>query len=706
MSMRLPRVSTPWTARLITATLLLVSVGAMQRDFLLTGLQALTGDEYDGLIAIALIAHWHNVLTGTAPWHTVNWFYPFTGSLGYNDGYFLFGGMAAGFRMLGADPFLAVELTVMAFLAVGFVSAFSLARRLFDAPTVWAAIAATCATVSPGLLSAGIHIQLHAIGPALLWCVLLLAMVQAFLRGDRGRFLLWGCLAGLMGGALMLTAFYVFWIFGLLLLLSCLVFAAGMSVVERRLLFGVPRPWLLLAVPLVVLGLALLPALKLYLPLLDVTGTHAISDIRHFALGPLSLIDTGPHNLVWGWASGWLDTDAAAGSLRERYPARGMPPLTFLLVLAAVPLLWRGRADPRSRAAVAFVIAWLVLVVATVEFGRPPWLWRATFLHVPGAGTIRELTRVLVITAPLAAVLAIVPLMAMWRSRWRLATLPLLALLAVEQWAPVPDAGLRRAAELARISDLAERPVGCEAFVATVPRAGLARHRIDDLYSHNVDAMLLSSLSGVRTINGFSTFNPPGWDLASPNRADYPARVERYASSARVTVPLCGVDFAGLRWTGPGEPWVVQQRAAPRPDAAVGVLLPLAARPEHALWLGAGFHALEPWGVWSGQEATFVLPLPTGWTGDGEVALSVRRFAAQPGQPPAVFTLAGMPPIKLDFTDGGEQVVVMPFRAEALRDGVLAITIEDTRATSPAAVGAGQDRRVLGIGLSAIQFRN
>jgi hypothetical protein len=187
MSMRLPRASTPWTARLITAALLLVSVGAMQRDFLLTELQALTGDEYDGLIAIALIAHWHNVLTGTAPWQTVNWFYPFTGTLGYNDGYLLFGVTAACFRMFGADPFLAVELTVMAFLATGFAGAFLLARRLLDAPSVWASIAATFATMSPGLLGAGIHIQLHAIGPALLWCVLLLVMAQAFLRGDRRR---------------------------------------------------------------------------------------------------------------------------------------------------------------------------------------------------------------------------------------------------------------------------------------------------------------------------------------------------------------------------------------------------------------------------------------------------------------------------------------------------------------------------------------
>ena len=692
-------------ARLLVLLLAVAAVGVVQRDFLLGGLQALTGDEHDGLIAIALISHWHNVLAGTAPWHTVNWFHPFAGTLGYNDGYLLFGLAAAAFRVAGADPFLAAELTVVAFLACGFAGGFLLLRRLMDAPPAWAALGAAVSTLSPGLVGAGIHVQLHAVGPALLWCVVLLEMAQAFLRGARGRFLAWGALAGLLGGALMLTAFYVFWIAGLLLLLAGLVFAAGMPRAERRALFGAARPWALLPVPAAVLAVALLPALRLYLPLLETTGTHGLSAIRDFALGPLSLIDTGPHNPVWGWASGWLDGDAAGRSLRDRYPPRGMPPLTFALVLAALPLLWRGRADPRRRFAACFVVAWLLLVLATVDFGPEAWLWPWTFLHVPGAGAVRELTRVLVVTAPLAALLCVVPLMALWRSRGRLAVLPLLAVLAAEQWTPAPDVGLRRAEEMRRIAALSAPPEDCRVFVATVPRAGLARNAMDDIYSHNVDAMLLSSLGGVRTINGFSTFNPPGWDLAAPNRADYPVRIARYAATAGVTEPLCGVDFARLRWTAPGAPMTFERRVAPRPDAAVGAPLPIGARPEQSDWLRAGFHALEPWGAWSGRVAELAIPLPTGWTGGGELVLTLQRFAAGPGQPPVLLTLAGAPPRAEAFADGHPRPVVIPFGAEAAQDGALAVTIEDSRAISPAAVGVGQDRRVLGIGLLAIEFR-
>lgn len=67
--------------------------------------------------------------------------------------------------MFGADPFLAVELTVMACLAGGFAGALLLTRLLLGAPMVWAALA----TVSPSLLCAGIHVQLHTFGRRC-WC--------------------------------------------------------------------------------------------------------------------------------------------------------------------------------------------------------------------------------------------------------------------------------------------------------------------------------------------------------------------------------------------------------------------------------------------------------------------------------------------------------------------------------------------------------
>ena len=46
-----------------------------------------------------------------AAWDRTAYFHPVPATLGYNDGYLAFGLLLAGFRALGADPFLAGELT-------------------------------------------------------------------------------------------------------------------------------------------------------------------------------------------------------------------------------------------------------------------------------------------------------------------------------------------------------------------------------------------------------------------------------------------------------------------------------------------------------------------------------------------------------------------------------------------------------------------
>jgi hypothetical protein len=418
------------------------------------------------------------------------------------------------------------------------------------------------------------------------------------------------------------------------------------------------------------------------------------------------MLDAGPGNAVWGWLSPWLDRDATGVSLRTRFQARGIPLLTALAILAAMPLLWRRRADPALRFALAFLIAATILVLATVDFGGRAWAWRATFLKVPGAGAVREISRVIVVLAPLAVIAAALPLASLWQARWRAAALLAALLLLTEQWTAIPDTGMRRAAELRRLSALTPPPAGCELFVATVPRMGLARNLIEELYSHNVDAMVLAATAGLRTPNGFSTFNPPGWDFGAPNRADYPARLRAYLVAHGLEGRACGVDFRNLQWAGPGQPWVFETAAPPRPLAPSGVLHPLSGRPENVAWLESGFHSLEPWGAWAGSRATLLLPLPEDWDGSGgELLLRVQRFAAGPGQPPVVFTIAGEAPMDVAFQDGQPQEIALPFGPAATRLGSLRLSIEDSRAVAPHAIGAGQDRRVIGVGVAAIGFR-
>ena len=73
------------------------------------------------MIELSILEHWWNVLRGLSPWDRTDYFFPVPGTLGYNDGYLLFGLLHAGFRTLGADPFLSGELVNASTRVIGFL---------------------------------------------------------------------------------------------------------------------------------------------------------------------------------------------------------------------------------------------------------------------------------------------------------------------------------------------------------------------------------------------------------------------------------------------------------------------------------------------------------------------------------------------------------------------------------------------------------
>jgi hypothetical protein len=118
-------------ARAIAATL----CGALCLTFFFRGqlgdgFTLLLGDRHDGVIALSILEHWYNVLRGLEPWDRTAYFFPVPATLGYNDGYLLFGLIHAGFRALGADPFLSGELVNIATRAIGFAATLALCRRV------------------------------------------------------------------------------------------------------------------------------------------------------------------------------------------------------------------------------------------------------------------------------------------------------------------------------------------------------------------------------------------------------------------------------------------------------------------------------------------------------------------------------------------------------------------------------------------------
>lgn len=551
--------------------LAVVFVAAMLLFFrapILSGFDLGFGDRADGMIEISILEHWRNVLSGAAAWNTTGYFHPYTGTLGYNDGYFLYG-LVYSFWRLFADPFHADTLNILTFKAIGFVAAYLLVARTLGWGRGAASLVALLWTVASNISLQAIHAQLQSV--ALLPVAMMLAI--AIVRSEReGRYrrarLLAVALAALMAAWLM-TAYYMAWF---------TIFSAGLFAVCWFALSGNWRPTALLRLARRHAGtlawaagafiVLIIPFLTVYLPKASETGGQPYRHMLGYLVTPLiDMVNVGARNYVWGWIfRPLLALVHAVLPADPALPARvlggehesGLPLFLFILVVTAA---WRiivrrrlGQDRPVSVELRAFALAMMVAWLLTLQL----WVaspWGLVFELVPGAKGMRVVSRYqLWLVLPLLLLVV-----AVWRDRaillarskpW-LAVL-IVALLVAENFSAESPARLSRSVQRAALWAVPVPPAGCTSFYVVAARRNeplFLNAEKNGRYPHNVDAMFLAELWRVPTINGFSSFNPPDWKFANPLAADYDERVMNYARRHKLG-GLCRLDVRQAQpWT-------------------------------------------------------------------------------------------------------------------------------------------------------------
>jgi len=544
--------------------LLLVWLAAMLialRDPVWSGFNLGFGDRADGIIEISLLEHWRNVLSGHSLWNMPIYFHPHPGTLGYNDGYFLYGLIYSFWRMW-FDPFVSDTLNAATFKTIGFVASWWLARRTLGWQAPVALLVAALFTICNSMAVHAVHAQLQSVGLVPVAMILAIGAGRAEAAGHRRRARLTGAALAVLMAAWLVTAYYMAWFtlwFACVFVLCWLVATGNWRPGKALALLKAHAATS--AICFAIFAVAVIPFLTVYLPKAGESGGHGYWKMLGYLVTPIDLVNTGPDNLLWGWINGGMGALLGLFAPDPDLPRRvfggehesGLPVLLFVL---AVTALWRvlRRRVPADPVLFAFAMAIAASWLLTLQL----WIaspWGAVFHLVPGAKGLRVVLRYQIfLVLPVLLIVAAVyrhRLMALLAER-RAIGMALVALLLAEQLNTGSAAQLSRSAYWTPLTTIPAPPAECRSFYAVQTRVGEPLYRSAAMHAkhpHNDDSMLLAQIWRVPTLGGYSTFQPRDWVFTDPLKPDYDLRVGRYIAAHRLT-GVCRLDMRDPR------PWL------------------------------------------------------------------------------------------------------------------------------------------------------
>jgi hypothetical protein len=517
------------------------------------------GDRGDARLVAFIHEHEYRWLSVRSGLLSPPFFFDQAKTLGYSDAFLLDQFIYAPLRLLGAEPLLALSLIAVVLSAIAYLFLYLFLRRL-DVSILLASLAALIFTFANNLYLKSGHLQHFAVYyiPIIAYCGLL-AVSDLQRRPFRAHLL--GAFAAGLYGLMFSTGYYMAWFFGLALLIFTPI-AVYIAWPEVQAWWNA-RPRRVLGLGLVA-SLSFLAALSIfvaiYAPVLALGARRGFDEYLYFAPRPYDIVNVGGSNLIWGELIRALPAiQNAPHPMEERWIAP--TPIIQILLLASAVLAFRPGfwpADSSGRISRALVSAGasvcLLFFVLTVSIGSLSFFY-VLYAVVPGANAIRVGYRAMVV-ANLFAVAAIGltfdrVLRATLQQPRTLARLgrsaavtALLSLAAIEQVNLFQPTNLSRNLERRHLAAVAAPPGECRTFYAA-PQAGRA------FFEVQIDAMMIALAQHLPTINGYSGLNPPGWDFADTNAADYEQRATSWALSRGIADGLCRLDVENGIWKAP-----------------------------------------------------------------------------------------------------------------------------------------------------------
>jgi hypothetical protein len=513
----------------------------------------LFGDRGDARFVLFIHEHVFRAMLGQSSFLSPPFFYDVTKTLGFSDAFLLNQLIYAPLRVLGADPYLALLLTIMILSVAGYGFLYALLRKFGQASVATAIFSSILFTFANNLYVNANHLQLFAI-----YYVPLVAYLAVYaitnVHKNKNRSLVAGGFAGFLYGLLFSTAFYMAWFFGLALLIftPIFVFQAWHTV----------RTWFLTdpirigAIAIVFLDgfvIGIIPFGLIYGPLLKSASARDFGEYLFFAPAFSDIANLGA-NFVWADLLNKIGLVFNDWSIAGGEKSFALTPILQIFTISSLLIGLRKRywgAGNHSELMRAIVIVAAIVPIAlffvTIKIHNYSAFLILTKI-VPGAVGIRSGYRAMIVANFFAvisvafAIDRVLPMLSQYSAAGLAVKLARGSIVALMIISLVEQVNLRhgslvsRAFERAHFNHVSGAPNDCRSFYIA-PEPGQPPAIVQ------IDAMLVAQKVGIPTINGYSSNVPFGWELLDTADAIYEQYARAWAARRGIEAGLCRFDM-------------------------------------------------------------------------------------------------------------------------------------------------------------------
>ena len=506
------------------------------------------GGRGDPRLVTALLEYFHQSLHGAGKLDNPAFYFPASGALGFADVFLTYAVLYDVLRVWGCDVFSSLQACVFTADALNYICCFLLLRKGLGIGIASSGLGAFVFAFNAPKFNQISHVQLQCLFwlPLVIWCLAEWAKKGRTMKPSRAFGIL--ALAGALLNIQLLSSFYDSWFFifwSALFLGFVLCFAdtrAFLMELSRRHLTPVAGAG-------AVFLAGLIPFFLVYLPVVRELGGKSYDEVKMMIPNLWAYLWMGPRQGWWGWL--WDSCPSI-----QAFPVEGEIRLGFGLVLLILWIAWtfgavfiirEKKTELKIQLAALVVLATSFFFLLAFQYNPDFSPWRLVYEMVPGAGSIRAVSRmVLFLALPISITLAFV-FDRVWEKpghgKGRILTLGLSMVLAVvivwEQVDFPPYPAFDKKWELARLEYLnAKLPNHCGSFFVTLNPA--LPYSATDI---QIDAMLVSAIRGIPTLNGYSGQSPAQWGLYKVRSPKYPEYVKNWIDSRHIQGSICELNI-------------------------------------------------------------------------------------------------------------------------------------------------------------------